>query len=298
MEDWKNSLMPLFYCQLKNISKALTLSTHYLQKKGILSARFDAEQFLSHVLQTPRMDLYLALEKQLTILEWENFWNIIRRKGQGEPWQYIIGSVEFLDCQIEVNRGVLIPRQETEILVHQIINEISSPLDIWDIGTGSGCIGIAIKKKRPTCRLFLSDISEKALTVAANNALLNQVEVTLLQGDLLSPFQGKKADIIICNPPYISLNEFLNKLDSEVRDWEPPQALIGGVTGFEFYEKIIPQLPDYLNPEGRLYLEIGTGMGEKIENLFSSCLWERKKLSKDWASHDRYFFTSKAPAKV
>jgi release factor glutamine methyltransferase len=272
---------------MKTLSEVLKLSTEFLQKKGIDRARRQVEELLSYVLKLPRIELYMQFDRPLIEKELTELREAIKRRSEGEPWQYIAGEVEFLGCRIQVNKNVLIPRQETEILADRILKELPiTPVEIWDVCTGCGCIGISLKKKRPDCKVILSDISKEALAVAKENAEKNGVEVELLQGDLLGPFQGK-ADVIVCNPPYISEKDY-TQLDREVREWEPKTALVGGSSGFEFYQRLSHDLPRYLNPNGKVYFEIGTGMGEQIKNLFPSSTWKTVQIAQDWSSHDRF----------
>jgi len=271
---------------MKTLGEVLKLSSEFLQKKGVDRPRREVEELLSSVLQLPRIELYMQFDRPLIEQELVQMREAVKRRSEGEPWQYIAGEVEFFGCSIKVNRDVLIPRHETEILVDRIVKEISeTAVEIWDVCTGSGCIGIALKKKRPDCKVILSDISKEALLVAKENAEKNGVEVELLQGDLLQPFQGK-ADIIVCNPPYISEKEYAT-LDREVREWEPKIALIGGM---QFYERLSHELPRYLHPHGKVYFEIGTGMGKQIKNLFTSVHWKTVQIAQDWSSHDRFLF--------
>ncbi len=270
---------------MKTVSDILKLSTDYLQKKGLGRARRQAEELLSHVLGLPRIELYMQFDRPLIEQELTQLREFIKRRGEGEPWQYILGKVEFLGCTIRVNRDVLIPRQETEILADKIIKELpKTPVEIWDICTGSGCLGIAIKKKRPDCRVVLSDISSKALEIAKENAGLNQVETEVVQGDLLAPFQGRKADVVVCNPPYIFENDY-HTLDREVRLWEPKIALVGGL---KCYQQLAETLPNHLHPGSKVYLEIGAGMGDQVKNLFNG--WKKKEVFQDWSSHDRFVY--------
>lgn len=271
---------------MKTLGEILKLSSEFLQKKGIDRPRREVEELLSFVLKLPRIELYMQFDRPLIEQELTQLREAVKRRAEGEPRQYITGQVEFLGCHISVSRNVLIPRQETEILVDRIVKELpKEPVEIWDVCTGSGCIGIAIKKKRPDCKVILSDISKEALSVARENAEKNTVEVEFLQGDLLQPFQGK-ADIIICNPPYISEKEYAT-LDREVRQWEPQIALVGGMP---FYERLSCDLPRYLNPHGKVYFEIGTGMGVQLKNLFSTMSWKTVQIMQDWSSHDRFLF--------
>jgi release factor glutamine methyltransferase len=207
--------------------------------------------------------------------------------------QYIHGQVEFFSCHFKVTRDVLIPRQETEILIDKIYQELS-PLSLhgkklWDLCTGSGCMGIALKKKLPSLEVTLSDLSNGALAIAKENANLNEVVVNFLQGDLLAPFQGKKTDFVVCNPPYISENEF-QTLDSEVKNFEPRMALVSGNSGLEFYERLAKELPSFLNRGAKVWLEIGAGQGNALLSLFDKGPWKQFRCEQDWAGHDRFFF--------
>jgi release factor glutamine methyltransferase len=272
---------------MKTLGEVLKLSAEFLQKKGIDRARRQVEELLSYVLKLPRIELYMQFDRPLIEQELTQLREAIKRRAEGEPWQYIAGEVEFLGCRLKVNKNVLIPRQETEILADRILKELpTTPIEIWDVCTGSGCIGIALKKKRPDCKVILSDLSKEALAVAKENAEKNGVEVELLQGDLLGPFQGK-ADVIVSNPPYITEKDYA-ELDRQVRDWEPKMALEAGPTGLKFYERLSHDLPRYLNPNGKVYFEIGTGMGEQIKNLFPSITWKTVQIAQDWSSHDRF----------
>jgi release factor glutamine methyltransferase len=272
---------------MKTLSEVLKLSTEFLQKKGVDRARFQVEELLSHVLKLPRIELYMQFDRPLIEQELTELRQAIKRRAEGEPWQYIAGEVEFLGCRIQVNKNVLIPRQETEILADRILNELpKAPVEIWDVCTGSGCIGIALKKKRPDCKVILSDISPEALAVAKENAERNGVEVEFLLGDLLKPFQGK-ADIIVSNPPYITEKDYA-ELDRQVRDWEPKMALEAGPDGLKFYEQFARDLPRFLKPNGKVYFEIGAGMGEQLKNLFDPSVWKSVQIAQDWSSHDRF----------
>jgi release factor glutamine methyltransferase len=274
---------------MKTLGEILKLSTDFLQKRSIDRPRREVEELLAHVLQLPRIELYMQFDRPLIEAELSQMREAVKRRAEGEPSQYIAGSVEFLDCRIQVNRNVLIPRPETEILVDRIVKELPvTPVEIWDVCTGSGCIGIALKKKRPDCKVVSSDISPEALAIAKENAVHNLVDVEFLQGDLLKPFQGRKADIVICNPPYVTEQEYAS-LDKEVRDWEPRQALVGGLV---FYQRLAQELPFYLQAAGKVYLEIGAKMGEQVKNLFNVPLWKTQQLAQDWSSHDRYLIIS------
>jgi release factor glutamine methyltransferase len=159
----------------------------------------------------------------------------------------------------------------------------------WDICTGSGCIGIALKKACASLQMTLSDSSQQALGIAAGNAKSNDVEVEILHGDLLTPFTGRKADLIFCNPPYVSSKEYFT-LDPSVKNFEPGEALIGGEGGLAFYRRLQNELPDHLNAKAKIFFEIGSEQGKAVLEIFSAGCWRNKRVEKDWAGHDRFFF--------
>jgi release factor glutamine methyltransferase len=278
---------------MKSLGEVLALSVKYLKEKMNAKPRYVAENILAHVLKIDRMQLYVKFDCPLEESELERIREFLKRAATNEPLEYILGSVDFYGCCLRITPDVLIPRQETEILVDkavQIIEKEDRQKKVaWDVCTGSGCIGLALKKKFPELQVSLSDLSEKALSLAKNNAEAHQLDVTCLQGDLLEPFKGKRSDFIFCNPPYISKNEY-ESLHPSVRDFEPNIALVGGITGAEFYEKLAHELPGVLNPRGRVFLEIGSTQGEKVCQIFSSACWVKKELIKDWAGHNRFFF--------
>ena len=215
------------------------------------------------------------------------------RRAQGEPLQYIEGLVEFYGCTITVTQDVLIPRPETEILVDKIYstlkNEDLQNKELWDLCCGSGCVGIALKKALPDLRVVLSDFSEEAVAIARKNALYNEVGIELLKGDLLVPFKGRKCDFLVCNPPYLSESEYRD-LDREVKDYEPRQALVAGKEGTEFYQRIAKEIHDFLNPQAKVWLEIGYLQGPIMHRLFAEGAWRAAWVEKDWAGHSRFFF--------
>lgn len=278
---------------MKTVLEVLKRSTTYLEQHGVENARRQAEDIISDALGIKRLNLYLEHDRPLNEAELTECRNRLQRRGRGEPAQYIHGQVEFCNCTILVTPAVLIPRQETEILVEQIIQELSGQdltgKTLWDVCCGSGYIGIALKKRFPALKVVLSDLSPEALEVARKNAALNSVEVTCLQGDLLKPFKGSQAHYLTCNPPYVAEGEF-ESLDASVKNFEPRMALIGGKTGLEFYERLATELPGLLFPGAKVWFEIGTGQGEAIQKLFNRSPWKYCAVKQDWAGHDRFFF--------
>lgn len=212
------------------------------------------------------------------------------RLQKGEPVQYIIGNVDFYGSIIEVNENVLIPRFETEELVEKTIEYakkyIKEPLDILDLGTGSGCIAITLKKKL-NAQVTAVDISKEALKVAKKNALKNNVDIHFLEGDMLKPLT-KKYDIIISNPPYIDPSE---KIEDKVKNYEPHLALYAKDNGLYFYKSILKEVKNYIKEKSLLAFEIGSSQGEAIKKI-ASCYFplENIKVEKDLQGRDRFLF--------
>ncbi|MFN0065910.1 MAG: peptide chain release factor N(5)-glutamine methyltransferase [Chlamydiales bacterium] len=259
---------------MKTILELLHLSTHFLEERGVERPRRSAEEVVAFALGKKRLDLYLEHDRPISEEELVKCRACLKRRGTGEPVPYIVGEVEFAGVTLEVNRNVLIPRIETELLVEKI----SSKGILWDVCCGSGALGIALKKRYPDLQVTLSDISEEALAVAKRNAQRNQVEVEFRQGDFLEPFVGEKCDILVCNPPYVTEEEFKN-LSPEVRLFEPKLALVGGLA---FYERLAKA-----DHYGTLYCEIGAKQGATIKKLFGGGTVE-----KDLSGLDRFFIYS------
>jgi len=270
---------------VKRIEELLSLSTGYLESKGVAQPRREAEELLAAVLGCKRLDLYLQFDRPCNQVETDQMREWIARRAKGEPAQYIVGHLSFFGCEIGVAPGVLIPRPETELLVDQIARTIEGKGRLLDLCCGSGCIAIALKKKFSNLEVVGSDLSADALEQAKANALRNEVEIEWVQGDLFENVKGE-FDYIVSNPPYIAQNE-LDGLQAEVRDWEPREALVAGPTGLEFYERIACESPAFK----RLWLEIGSGQGEAVRALF----WGRGDIAQDWSGHDRFFALEAIP---
>lgn len=277
---------------MKTLIEVLKASCDYLAKAKIDEPRREAEYLIADALHISRMQLYLEYDRPLEETELADLRERLKRRAKHEPVQYIAGEVDFYGCKIKVNPSVLIPRQETEILVDLIAKEFEQVelkhKRLLDLCTGSGCIGIALKKRFPDLEVLLSDLSPSALTVAKENAHKNGVEVQLLRGNLFEPLQGQKVDFIVCNPPYISQKEY-DALALEVREFEPRDALLAGPTGMEIYQALAVKLAAFLAPGGKVWFEIGAAQGGAIKALFLNPIWKRCDLKKDWAGQDRFF---------
>ena len=276
---------------MKTIRELLPIASDFLEQKKIARAKRDAEELLAAELGCKRIDLYLKYEYPLEERELAGFREKIKRRSSGEPLDYILGEKEFYGCILQLSPAALIPRPETEILMEMICKnaETAPPGTAWDICTGSGCLGLAFKKKFPEWEVALSDLSAAALELARKNAEKNSLQVALVHGDLLAPFHGKRAHLLMANPPYISDAEFA-VLDREVRAFEPEQALRGGPDGLIFYRRLSQEAPEHLHPGGLLCLEIGAAQGPAILEIFSHPAWQDPSVVKDWAGHDRFFF--------
>lgn len=215
----------------------------------------------------------------------------IKRLENGEPVQYIVGNVDFYGYILNVNKNVLIPRRETEELVEEVIKR-SKPFNnptIIDVGTGSGAIAISLSKEL-NCHVYASEISNKALMVAKENAIKNNANITFLQGDMLKPFIDNKikVDIIVSNPPYIKENE---EIEDIVKNNEPNIALYAKNNGLEFYESILKDANKVLKEKYLIAFEIGKTQGNDIKLLAHKYLGDVKvEIKKDLSLNDRFIF--------
>jgi len=225
----------------------------------------------------------------------------LKRRIKGEPIQYILGKAEFMGLEFKVTPDVLIPRQETELLVEKVIDIVRGPQcpavhSILDIGTGSGCIAVSLARLLPDAAITAIDISPIALAVARQNALLNSVSdrINFIQSDLFSGIGHRPSAIglIISNPPYIPSDE-INKLQPEIQ-YEPVMALDGGEDGLDFYRRIIRESPDCLLKGGFLVMEIGFNQRLPVENIFKkSGKFEIIEVVKDYNNIDRIIIAEK-----
>lgn len=257
----------------------------------------ERELLLTTVRKCRRIDLYVD-PRPLTAQEQSLFDDMVSRYDNGEPLQYIIGECDFLGNTIAVNPNVLIPRPETEILVDTIIQKLKpslsqKPCKILDLGTGSGSIAISLAKAFDSCQVTAMDISQEAIDVATNNAVINGVssQIQFICVDMLkcltngSPL-NKDFDCIVSNPPYIKTSE-LDNLPVAVRK-EPRLALDGGADGLKFYRAIIAHAHQYLNADGFLFLEIGDEQRMLIEELMTQYHFYRDlEFYQDYTKTDR-----------
>jgi release factor glutamine methyltransferase len=249
----------------------LKVTEEHFRKNNIESPRLNAELLLSGTLNTKRINLYLDFEKPLTESELTDYREKIRRRLTGEPVQYILGEAEFYGLKFKVNPDVLIPRPETELLVDKALelihNERLENPNILEIGTGSGCISIAVASKA-LCNITAIDISEKALVTASENSLQNNTttKVTFEHKDFFKDTGSLHGyNLVISNPPYIAAGE-ISSLQQEVKDFEPLNALTDNEDGLSFYRKIF-ELSENCDKGTGILVEIGDGKKEKVEAL-------------------------------
>ncbi len=236
---------------------------------------------------------YLVIHnnQELTELEQKNFENGIEQLKNNVPIQYITGTQEFFGMKFLVNKNVLIPRSDTEILVQEAINIAKEKDRILDLCTGSGIIGICISKKVKNSEVFASDIDEKALDVAKENAQNNNAKIKFIKSNLFEQIDENNFDVIVSNPPYIE-TETINTLDEQVKK-EPIIALDGGNDGLYFYKKIAKEAKKFLKPEGFLLLEIGYNQKENVIKILKNENYIEIKCVKDLSSNDRVIICKK-----
>jgi len=278
------------------IQNILSVANQRLTDAGCDTPRLDAELLLAHALDRDRTWLYTHPEAIPTKEQMATFEALLRRREQREPVAYLTGHREFYGLDFQVNPNVLIPRPETELLVETAIQLSETiphpsrltPPSIADIGTGSGCIAIALAKNIPQTQLFAVDVSAKALQVAQHNAKQNSIfeRITFLQGNLLMPLT-EPVDIIASNPPYVSQSE-LEVVMPEVKQYEPTLALDGGKDGLDIIEELLLQAREKLNPDGCLLVEIGAFQGAAVTHLAKKTFSEaRIEIKQDLAGLDR-----------
>ena len=260
------------------------------------SPRLNIELMLAHMLGKRRLDLYMEFERELDEPALEKLREMVKRRAAGEPLQYITGEAEFCGLKFAVDRQVLIPRPETELLVETVLEQLKegvrsqkSEVRIIDLCTGSGCVAVALAKNLENTTIFSTDISTDALAVARRNAARHGVEkkIRFLQGDLLSVIPDSlRADVLVSNPPYIASGELVG-LPKEVRDFEPVQALVAGEDGLKVIRRIVANASRFLLPDGILALELGAGQRVAVEQLCAQHGLQMVKVVKDLQGHER-----------
>ncbi len=284
--------------RMKPLLETLTAGAGYLAKKGIDEARLNMEHLLAHVLQCRRMDLYLRFDQPVAEPHLEELRKLVKRRGEGEPLQHLLGTVEFYGLELISDHRALVPRPETERLVDMLVTDFkaSPPARVLDMATGSGCIGLALAQAWPAAAVMLADISEDALELARLNATRLNLSgrVKLLRTDLFEKVTGE-FDLIVANLPYIPTAEIAT-LSREVRR-DPALALDGGASGLEIVERFIKEVSPRLSAEGSIALEVGHDQGPPTADLCRAAGFAEAHVRSDLAGVARFVF-ARGPARA
>jgi len=268
-------------------------SAEFLGRKGVDSPRLQTELLLAHVLREPRLKLYLNFGRQLSQPDLEAVRELVRRRANHEPLQHILGAASFCGLEIQVNRHVLVPRPETELLAQRAWEylrglELPHPT-VLDFGTGSGCIAIGLAIHCPLAQVQALDISPRALDAARDNAARNgvagRIQFQVSDGFAALP-PGSAFDLIVANPPYIPSAE-IAALAPEVRDYDPPTALDGGADGLDFFRRLAAEAARHLGAGGRLMVEFGDGQAGRIGEIFVQHKWIVENVEADYSGRPR-----------
>ena len=267
--------------------RLLRWTTNFFSEKGIENPRLDAELLLAHCLNLDRVGLYLNFDRPLSTAELDSIRPLVKRRGQREPLQYLLGVTEFWSLKFKVTPDVLIPRADTEILVEEALSHATTSGSLLDVGTGSGAIAISLALELNDWKLTGLDISPEALAVAQENIETHRLEgrVQLLQGDLAElPLQ--QYDLVVSNPPYIAESEW-DDLMPEVRLFEPERALVAENNGLFCYRQLAAQAAKILNKGGWLLVEVGWKQAEDVKQLFSAAGLANIFVRDDYAGQPR-----------
>ncbi|MEJ5247087.1 MAG: peptide chain release factor N(5)-glutamine methyltransferase [Caldilinea sp.] len=275
------------------VGQAINAATQRLEEANISTARLDAQVILAHVLGVDRSWLFAHHEQTLSPQQAEAYTELIVRRVMHEPVAYLTHRKEFYGIDLYVDRRVLIPRPETEMLVDQVLTEaaIRAPQEVIvaDVGAGSGAISVAVAMNAENVRIYALDLSEDALAVARRNVetyALNE-RIQLLQSDLLTALP-ERADIVVANLPYVAEDDYWT-LEPDVRDYEPAQALLGGPQGVAVIARLLPQLPGRCTPGALIVLEIGYNQGALLLEMVETLLPQATQLElhRDYQGRDR-----------
>lgn len=268
-----------------NVNDAIKYASSVLS--AVPDRDVDVSWILCAVTGLSRCELRLEKDRVLTLKQENLLKAILERRATREPLQYIFGFVPFYNVELKCDSRALIPRDETACMVEQAVNIINTKKysSVLDLCTGSGAIAVAIKYNVPQTQVCASDISEDALSLAGENAKKNSADIEFKQGDLFEPWQTRKFDMIISNPPYVATRD-MEKLEKEL-SFEPALALDGGCDGLDFYRDIISEAKERLNHGGMLMFEIGFDQGDALSFLLAKQGFSEIKVEKDYSGLDR-----------
>ena len=273
-------------------SEAVHKAKCCLEQHEVPDPGIDALLLLQFVCGITRAHYYAVREDRMPEEEFDRYMELVRRRAGRIPLQQLTGEQQFMGLPFHVSEDVLTPRQDTEILVEEALKRARPGAKILDLCTGSGCILISLLKLGPDLEGTGSDLSEKALEIAAGNAEMNKVKASFVLSDLFARIPGN-FDMIVSNPPYI-VSSVIGSLMEEVRDHEPLMALDGGADGLDFYRRIVPESMDHLNPGGWLIVEIGYDQGDLVRSMFIDHQYEDVDVIRDLGGNDRVVLGRKA----
>ena len=281
---------------MKPVLEVITSGAAYLAKRGVDEARLNMEHLLAHVLACRRMDLYLRFDQPVQEHDLETLRPLLKRRGEGEPLQHLLGTVEFCGHELVSDHRALIPRPETEALVEHVIRHFGKqpPTTVLDLCTGSGCIGLSLAKAWPNAQVTLTDVSEDALELARLNTerLGLSDRVRLLRSDLFEKISGP-FDLVVSNPPYIPSAEIAT-LSREVRR-DPQLALDGGKIGTEFPIRLVTESVGHLYPHSVVALELGHDQAPAITEAMHALGFGVVQTHKDLAQVPRFIIATECP---
>ncbi|MBQ6408146.1 MAG: peptide chain release factor N(5)-glutamine methyltransferase [Butyrivibrio sp.] len=260
-----------------------------LNRAGIAEAKLDARLLLEYACQTDHSVLFAHPEREISEKEYDNYIGLIERRAKREPVAYILGNWDFMGLNFKVNSNVLIPEQDTEVLVEEAMRYTEDGFKVLDLCTGSGCIALSLLNYTNDTRAVCTDISGEALDVAKENAesLRLSDRVTFVKTDLFPGEDMGKFDIIVSNPPYIA-TKVIDTLAPEVKDYEPRLALDGSEDGLLFYRRIVDSVHKYLFSNGYLFLEIGYDQGKALTDMLKeNGHFHDIEVIRDYAGNDR-----------
>lgn len=263
-----------------------------LEAAGIADSQVDSWLLAEFVFGITRVKYYANMQMTIDGRSAEKYNELVNQRAGHIPLQHIIGTQEFMGLTFKVNENVLIPRQDTELMVENVVDYLGNDeRTVLDMCTGSGCIAVSIDRLSKDSKVTAVDISEKALEVAQENNRLNNANVIFIQSDLFTNVTGKY-DIIVSNPPYIRTDE-IPKLMEEVKSHEPVMALDGMEDGLYFYKKICGEASDYLNDNGKIFFEIGYDQGDDVSEILRQNRFCNIEVLKDLSGNDRVVIARK-----
>lgn len=268
-----------------NYTEAFLMGMQKLKEAEIGEAQLDARILLEEVCGTDHNTLLCHGDREVSEAEEEQYRKALEQRAVHVPLQHLLGYQDFMGLRFQVNEYVLIPRQDTEILVEEAMRYLHDGMRILDLCTGSGCILLSLLHYSNDCEGVGVDISQEALQVAAQNAELLGIKADFLKSDLYEKVTGK-FDLLVSNPPYIE-RKVIPTLMEEVREYDPYIALDGGEDGLDFYRRIIGEAQDYLKRGGQILMEIGSGQAKAVSELLREAGFKEIDVCRDFAGLDR-----------